>query len=152
MFSWRSHKENAELTRRTFFDIRKRTVNTGFTCYSPFGKIDGERGFSCRGPSALRDWIMLGVLVFSFLASQALGYTCSSFAVNGPWFSHFLIVFNFFLASCRRSEVSMFAYAFILSSCTSLTASVMRLLVFPLWNVLSTYVMEACFDSSDMLF
>ena len=36
---------------RTFFDIRKRTVNTGFTWCSPFGKIDGERGFSCRASS-----------------------------------------------------------------------------------------------------
>ena len=59
------------------------------------------------------------------------------------------MVFTF--SDCR-SEVSMFAYAFILSSCTSLAASVVRLLVFPLWIVLSTYVMEACFDSSDMLF
>ena len=33
---------------RTFSDISKRTVNAGFTWYSPFGKIDGERGFSCR--------------------------------------------------------------------------------------------------------
>ena len=33
---------------RTFFHIRKRTVNAGFTWYSPFGKIDGERGLSCR--------------------------------------------------------------------------------------------------------
>jgi len=32
--------------------------------------------------SALRDWIMLDVLLFSFLASQALGYT--SFAVSDP--------------------------------------------------------------------
>ena len=71
---------------------------------------------------------MLDVLLFSFLASQALGYI--SFAVSGPRFSHFRIVFNFFLASCKRSEVSMFAYAFIFSSCTSLAASVVRLLFF----------------------
>ena len=58
---------------------------------------------------------MLDVLLFNFLASQALGYT--SFAVSGPWF-------------CKRSEVSMFALAFILSSCTSLAASVVRLLFF----------------------
>ena len=80
-------------------------------------------------PSALRDWIMLDVLLFGFLASQALGYTY--FSVSGPWFSHFWIVFNFFLASCKRSEVSMFAYAFILSSCISLAASVVRLCFFP---------------------
>ena len=105
---------------------------------------------SSSRPSALRDWIMLGVLLFSFLASQALGYTCTSFAVKGPWFSHFRIVFNFFLASCRRYKVSMFAYVFILSSCTSLAASVVQF-VFPLWSMFSTNVMEACLDSSYVL-
>ena len=33
---------------RTFSDNRKRTVYIGFTWYSLFSKINGERGFSCR--------------------------------------------------------------------------------------------------------
>ena len=31
-----------------FSDIRKWTVNRGFIWYSPIGKINSERGFSCR--------------------------------------------------------------------------------------------------------
>ena len=50
MFSKRSHKENAELTER--FSISENVlVNIRFTWYSPFGKIDGERGFSSRARS-----------------------------------------------------------------------------------------------------
>ena len=33
---------------RTFSDIRKQTVYPGFIWCSPFGKINGKRGFSCR--------------------------------------------------------------------------------------------------------
>ena len=92
---------------RTFSDNRKRTVYIGFTWYSPFSKINGERGFSCRVNDRCKivSDFFIKIMFQSLLVSQCKVFFSETVCFNLYYlcFYYYLLARNFLVSCCNCS-------------------------------------------------